>query len=397
MGKGGKRLKGGSGTEPTCNEDDEILAKQQSSSSSSEEDTQSQIKEQRERKVPSKPRLRQENETDKYAIYKVPGYSRKYPENSMKSEYIVFLSHTDEALPFSDKDRLALSKSLREYCVSGVVHLRAINRFKVGVTFDLSNNANVFLQNVKLLKELSLKASIPAGDTEVTGVLTSVPTELSNQKISSLIGSSRNVIQVRRFMRRIKDGNGVPTLLPTQTVAVTFASTQLPEYVCLDHWRHEVNLYIPPVKQCLKCLRYGHIAKFCRNTEICSICTENHNFKECPADKTNPKCANCQGNHVGISSSCPIKKQKIEENKIKSKAAKYSDLFYDKNFPQINSNTIETQINNLMKSDLFMNIITNTISQLLLNKTKDKNLAINTVSIRECIQQNLCKKDSKSK
>ncbi|KOB70415.1 Palmitoyltransferase [Operophtera brumata] len=103
-------------------------------------------------------------------IYPKRGYSRRYPENSNKNDYIVFLNHNKENTAFTDKDRMALSKGLREHGVSGVMHLRSLNKFKVGITFDLPNNANMFLQNKKLLDQLSLRASIPAGDTEVSAV-----------------------------------------------------------------------------------------------------------------------------------------------------------------------------------------------------------------------------------
>lgn len=355
------------------------------------ESSDSDLEERRKRTLPTSNMQHTENDSDKYKLYKVPGYSRKYPDNSNKSDYIVFISRVEENRPFSDKDRLALSKALRDHCVSGVMHLRPVNRYKVSITFDLSNNANVFIQNEKLLKALSLKASIPAGDTEVTGVLTSVPLELSNKNIFALIGSSRNVIQVRRFMRRVRGEGGEVSFQPTQTVAVTFASTQLPEYVYLDSWRHEVKIYIPPVKQCLKCLRYGHIAKFCRNDEVCSICTLKHNFKNCTADRTKPKCANCNGEHVAISSSCPIKKAKIEENKIKSHSVQYSDLFNEASFPHLASKSIETQINNLTKSDTFINLILETITNILTNKSKDNNTPINSASIRATLKQTLSK------
>lgn len=331
-----------------------------------------------------------ENEGDKYKVFNWSGYKRKYLENTQKSEYIVFLSHKDERKYWKDADRLALSKGLRKYCVSGVMHLRTINRYKVGITFDLSNNANVFLQNNELLDELALKATIPAKDTEVTGVLTSVPSELSNKKIFSLIGSCRNVIQVRRFMRKTRGLDGQVSLEPTQTVAVTFASTQLPDFVYLDNWRHEVKQYVPPVKQCLKCLRYGHIAKFCRNSEVCSVCTGNHNFKTCSIEISKAKCANCSGNHIAISSSCPIKKQKIEENKVKTHTIQYVDLFNEKAFPNLNTKSIHTQLNNLAKSDIFMNIMVDTIIKLVTNKNKDT--PINTASIRDTLKQTFTNK-----
>ncbi|KAI5634703.1 hypothetical protein NE865_12558 [Phthorimaea operculella] len=183
-----------------------------------------------------------ELEQDKYRPYKVNDYSRKYPETSDRKDFVVFLKHQVDQKPFSDNDKVALSQALRKHAVSGVLHLRPVNRYKVAITFDLSNNANMFL-NSKILDELSLYASIPAAGTEITGVVKSVPVNLSNKKIFSLIGSSRNVVQVRRFMRRKVEGGQV-TYTPTQTVAVTFASTQLPEHVFLDSWRHEQKLLI---------------------------------------------------------------------------------------------------------------------------------------------------------
>lgn len=335
-----------------------------------------------------------EDKKDQYKIYNVPGYTRKYEDTTQKSEYVVFLTHREDNKAWRDVDRLALSKGLRKYCVSGVMHLKTINKYKVGITFDLSNNANVFIQNNDLLDELDLKASIPAKDTEVTGVLTSVPSELSNKKIFSLIGSSRNVIQVRRFMRKVRTVDGSVSFEPTQTVAVTFASTQLPEFVNLDNWRHEVKQYIPPIKQCLKCLRYGHIAKFCRNAEVCSICTGNHCYKTCIVEISQAKCSNCGGNHIAVSSSCPIKKQKIEENKIKSHAVQYVDLFNEKSFPSLNTKSVHNQVNNLMKSDTFMNLIIDTITKLISNKNKD--IPINSGSIKNTLLQTLSTKISNS-
>ncbi|KAH9635347.1 hypothetical protein HF086_017913, partial [Spodoptera exigua] len=278
-----------------------------------------------------------EDPTRKYQIFKVPGYSRRYPETCKKTEYIVFLTHIDEKQQFSDKDRLAISNAIRKHCVTGVLHLRPINKFKIAITFDLSNNANVFLKNKKLLDELKLKATIPASDTEVTGVLTSVPIGLSNERIFSLIGSSRNIIQVRRFMRRVRTEQGIASFQPTQTVAVTFASTELPEYVYLDNWRHERDTIIKMFKR----------------------------------PKNDAKCANCGGNHIAISNVCPQKKLKVEQNKIKSMSIKYSELFKETNFPQLHAKTLETQIQNLTKSDTFMNILTQAITKIILQQ-KDK-------------------------
>lgn len=329
-----------------------------------------------------------EDETDKFQPYKQRNYTRKYPENCKRTDFVVFLTHKDDKKPFNDYDRLAISQGIRKHCVSGVLHLRPVNRFKIAITFDLSNNANVFLQNKKFHDELFLIPTIPASDTEVTGVLTLVPISLSNKKISTLIGSSKNVIQVRRFMRKMRGEDGIVVFQPTQTVAVTFASTQLPEYVYLDSWRHEVKPYIPPVKQCLRCMRFGHLAKFCKNKEVCSICSGEHNFKTCTIDNSSAKCANCSGNHIAISATCPLKKQKLEENKIKTKSVRYLDLFNEREFPQLTSKSIDIQIQNLTKSDFFINFLVETIIKI----TSNKDTPINNSSIREALRNTMNKK-----
>lgn len=46
------------------------------------------------------------------------------------------------------------------------------------------------------------------------------------------------------------------------------------------------------VSMCLKCCRYGHTEKKCRNKSTCIICSGPHHFKECN-DKNKHDCSNC--------------------------------------------------------------------------------------------------------
>lgn len=46
------------------------------------------------------------------------------------------------------------------------------------------------------------------------------------------------------------------------------------------------------VSMCLKCCRYGHTEKKCRNKSTCIICCGPHHFKECN-DKNKHDCSNC--------------------------------------------------------------------------------------------------------
>lgn len=46
------------------------------------------------------------------------------------------------------------------------------------------------------------------------------------------------------------------------------------------------------VIRCYNCLRFGHIAKNCKNTEVtCGKCAENHKTEACTS--LEKKCINC--------------------------------------------------------------------------------------------------------
>lgn len=332
--------------------------------------------------------LENEDPTTKYMPFKIHNYSRKYSENSRGEEFIVFLSSNIADKPIGEKEKLAISSAIRQFCINGVKYLKPINKYKVGIVFNMANNANVFLNNEKFHKNVNMTPSIPAAATEITGVLRGVPLELSNKSIFSLLASTSNVIQVRRLTTRVRVNEDFE-YKPTGTVAVTFAATQLPQYVHLDSWRHEVSPFIPPVKQCLQCLRYGHIAKFCKNSVKCSICTENHNFKECIVEIENAKCYNCDGNHIAVSRECPIKKQKINENKTKARAFQYIDLFDEKTFPKL-TNEPKKHLQHLLKSDSFMNLIVESIVKIISNKTDDN--PISSDSIKNILLETFSKK-----
>ena len=69
------------------------------------------------------------------------------------------------------------------------------------------------------------------------------------------------------------------------------------------------------VNQCYKCFSFEHSTKNCKQpNQICSICTENHNYRDCTAkdDPNKIKCNNCGGKHISIARSCPTRKQKIQ-------------------------------------------------------------------------------------
>lgn len=187
-------------------------------------------------------------------------------------------------------------------------------------------------------------------------------------------------------MRRTHE-DGLSKLQPTKTVSITFSCPVLPESVDLNSWRFEVRQYVPPVKQCLRCLRYGHIAKFCKNSERCSICGEAHNYTNCRTSSKDAKCCHCNGNHIAISSTCPIKIENIRSHKEKfEKKRTYADVSKQNNstnFPSLNKTD---QFISLLNSETILHILSESFVKLLtLNKKNEKPVC--TESIKNVLQE----------
>lgn len=318
----------------------------------------------------------EEKEQENHAPYYVTDYKRLYPEDSTATEFVVFVETTDSDKPIGTRDLVTISNSLRRYN-KGVKYLRALNKYKIGVYFEKPELANALLINKTYLNDNNFNATIPASSTETTGVIRNVPVKYTNKKIFTLLSCTKKIISVRRFFRKIPAPNGF-TRQPTSTVAITFAATTLPDFVDLEGWRHNISQYVPPVKQCYRCLRYGHISKYCKNPERCSICNKNHNYKDCTIPTDKAVCAHCNGNHISISGQCPVKQKKIQENKTKHKASTFADLFDNKSFPKLKTptkenKTPETDLLNILKSDAnITNLLVESIIKIItLNKTNE--------------------------
>lgn len=336
------------------------------------------------------------NQKDKYTPFLIPEYTRVYPEDGGAFQYIVFFESTETEKPIGDRDMMSLSNSLSRYN-KGIKQLQRINRYKIGAIFERPGLANQALTNKKFLDTHKLKATIPAAATETTGVIQHVPLDFSNEQIYHNITSTKNVVSIRRFMRRTKTDDGNIKFEPTKTVSITFSCPVLPDSVDLNKWRFEVRPYIPPVKQCLRCLRYGHIAKYCKNQERCSVCSQNHNYKVCDINFKEASCCHCGGNHIAISNACPVKKQKIEENKKKlENKLSYAELLQkEKSFPPLKTSPSD-QFASLLNSDQILSLIVESFVKIFTDSKNSQNHKINTENIKSVLLETLNNKNRKT-
>ena len=120
--------------------------------------------------------------------------------------------------------------------------------------------------------------------------------------------SSQGVTHVKK-MTVVRNG----VRIPTGTVFLTFAGTNLPTSIKVAYMVVRVDLYIPNPVRCFKCQKYGHFSNNCRHTETCDKCGNPTHEGDC----TEIKCINCKGQHAASSRNCPMWLEEKEIQAIK--------------------------------------------------------------------------------
>lgn len=244
---------------------------------------------------------------DSYIPYFKPNYKRLYPENSLNTEFKVYV----EAI---NKDRIGNKSPIYlnhifSTQIKGVTAIQRVNANKIAIIFKQYNTANNFIKNTSFLIKHDMRAFIPATQIEKTGIIRYVPGNISNKELYTRLSSIYEIIAVRRFTKKVGQER-----IPLQTVSITFLSNVLPENVQYDLFSYRVFEYVPPLQQCFRCFKFNHSAKICNSKQRCSICGGEHLYKEC--DKPSEICClNCSGPHLAVSKLCPVKIKKILEKK----------------------------------------------------------------------------------
>ncbi|XP_048255352.1 uncharacterized protein LOC125381988 [Haliotis rufescens] len=139
---------------------------------------------------------------------------------------------------------------------------------------------------------------------------------MSEEEIATEI-QQQGVSSVKRFTR--KEGD---TIIKTNTYLFTFALPKIPSSVKAGYFNIGVDVYIPSPLRCFHCQHFGHRAKSCHATQICSRCSKHHDGTDCT---DNIRCANCGGDHMSSFKSCPAFMKQTKVLKLKYT----NDIFAD--------------------------------------------------------------------
>lgn len=186
------------------------------------------------------------------------------------------------------------------------------------LTFTLREAANDCLSNLNLEKN-GLEAFVPMHLRFKKGVVRDIPVDVSLEELKKCI-QEENKNTVVSDIHRLKKKNNKPSAdkhkwIDSSTVRITFSSSVLPRQIRLWGILLPVSDYIPPVRICFNCGKFGHIKDKCKSQKVCLSCSQIEclGHDQCHNDK---KCVNCDGDHHTLDNKCPNKSAEIEIKKI---------------------------------------------------------------------------------
>lgn len=164
-------------------------------------------------------------------------------------------------------------------------------------------------------------------------VIKGLPNFMTEEEIKcDLIKQKINVIKVQQMIKKTGDG---PQKLPLFIVTLG----DLNEMIKIKKVRQVNSVIIKweklkkkddEITICYNCLTVGHVATNCNKKTVCLNCLGNHKQADCIKEISDPKCANCKGDHFTNDKKCTyyIRNVDLKLSKLgHAKSSKPGNLF----------------------------------------------------------------------
>ncbi|CAF3353123.1 unnamed protein product [Rotaria sp. Silwood2] len=255
-------------------------------------------------------------------------------------------------------------------------------------------------------------------DTEKVAFVKNVDIEIPESRITEALKDvGLDVVDVVRLSNKA-------TNMPTKTIKITFNDPQNRNafvhtglQVDCMHFTAEPSTQNTKPVQCYICLKYNHIAKYCKTKQqVCARCGENHSKDQCTVANDVVKCCNCKGNHLATSNDCSYYRE--QEKRMLNLIYQYSTtskpvaatpaIYSTTEFPPLP--VVHPQQKDILQNSLFNDILnalsskmetiivetTNRLFKALQQKIKKIEKAIGTHDNNEDDQDALTVSDSDS-
>jgi len=184
------------------------------------------------------------------------------------------------------------------------------------VTCDSRDEANAAIKN-RFLDELGLICFIPRYMVYRKGVIKQVDLDIPLIELRDIIKLENPAIRINNLFRLKRKDFETKKWVDSESICLEFRGQELPPSVSVWKCRLRITPYIPPVRRCYNCGKFGHLSKGCSVKEaVCLNCGVNHAMKEDKSCDSSPKCINCSEDHHTLNGKCLALKNQQEVNRI---------------------------------------------------------------------------------
>lgn len=250
-------------------------------------------------------------------------------EPTDKGPFIVYLETTEKVgFNIGRANNIKIARDIFNLNLTDVLKISNKGLNRISVHFLSFKAANSFIKNKSLLDK-GYKIYIPFNFVTAKGIARRVDLDLSEQELLQACESHDKIkiISAKRLNRRVTKDK-ITTYEPTSTVLFTFRGVRLPRYVKFFYLEFPIEIYIPPVTQCYRCLRYGHTRNNCKGKEKCFNCADEVHLQENEEPTCDSCCFFCKDNHKSNYKKCP---EYIRQKNIKELMAFENLTFFEAN------------------------------------------------------------------
>ncbi|XP_071578331.1 uncharacterized protein [Temnothorax nylanderi] len=173
---------------------------------------------------------------------------------------------------------------------------------KATAEFKDFRDANCALDKIESLENpVKLRANLEQRSVICKGVISDWPSSIPD--LWKNIRDRSRILSLERMYRRKWDAiNNKTTLLATDNIIITFKDNKIRDLAIFSNGINlRVRPYVPQVRQCFNCFRFGHTKLNCKSETRCIVCGDK-SHGQCEKEV---RCYNCGGPHKSTFRGCP--------------------------------------------------------------------------------------------